>query len=197
MLQATVQFQSSRSPLLKSRHAFAVFAIAFCLAASPGCGKSEPELPQELQELQRKPDMYEAEIQGFQMEVPIGWTSETKGTSTFFLIPGPAPGRVTIEMTLKPYSAGETADSVVKETMDSFERSKGSYMHQKLLKSRYPGLEEVSTKSKKPKDIPNRLFYLIGTPAGKVTIIADFAQPADLATYQKQLHYLASSLNLP
>lgn len=197
MLQTTVQFQSSRFRLLRLRHACAVFAIAFGLVACPGCGKSEPELPKELQELQRKPDMYEAEIQGFQMEVPIGWTLETKGTSTFFLIPGLALGRVTIEMSLKPYSAAETADSVVKKTMDSFDRSTGSYMHQKLHKSRYPGLEEVSTKSKKPKGIPNRIYYLIGTPAGKVTIIADFAEPADLATYQKPLHYLASSLNLP
>ena len=196
MLNVTVYVPSSR---FLWRHLVAVCATTSLLLvamATSGCSKAEPELPLELQELRRKPDMFQTEVLGFQMEVPVGWTAQEKGASATFTIPAVTPGRVVIEMSLKPYSAGETADSVIKETMASFDKGKGSYMHQELLKSRFPGLEEISTTSKKKNGIPNRIFYLIGTPAGKVSIIADFRDSADISSYQKQLHYLASSLNV-
>jgi len=197
MLHATVQFPLLRFLTGCFTQGCATTWLAVFLLVCAGCGKSEPELPKELQELRRKPDMEQAEILGFQMEVPVGWKSEIREASANFVIPGLAPGRVVIEMTFTRYAAGETADSVVKGTIDSFDRNTGSYMHQQLPKCRFPALEEVSTQSKKRNDIPNRLFYLIGTPKGKVTIVADFSQPADLATYQKELHYLACSVNLP
>lgn len=172
-------------------------SLVLVTMATFGCGKAEPELPRELQELRRKPDMYETEVLGFQLEVPVGWTAQAKQTSAAFTVPGVTSGRVVIEMSVEPYSAGETADSVIKETMASFDKSKGSYMHQELLKCRFPGLEEISTTSQKKNGIPNRIFYLIATPAGKVSIIANFSGSADISTYQKQLHYLASSVNVP
>lgn len=197
MMNVPVNIRSSR--FLRRHLVFvcASISLAIVTLAISGCGKAEPEMPLEIQELRRKPDMLQTEVLGFQMEIPVGWTAQATGTSAFFMIPGVTPGRVVIEMRVLPYSAGETADSVVKEAMTSFEKSKGSYMHQELPKSRFPGLEEISTTSKKKNGIPNRIFYLIGTPAGKVSIIADFSDSADISAYQKQLHYLASSLNLP
>lgn len=162
-----------------------------------GCGKSEPEIPKEIQELQRKPDMYQAEVLGLKMDVPVGWTVEAKSSSARFLIPNRAPEDVVIDMTIAPYSAGETADSVVAAAMKSFDKSKGSFGHQELEQCRFPAVEEISNRSKKKNQNPNRFFYVIGTPTGKVTIVVDFRKTEFIPTYHKQLHYMACSIDLP
>lgn len=162
-----------------------------------GCGKAEPELPKEIQDLQRKPDMYQTEVLGLKMDVPVGWTVEVKGSSARFLIPDRAPEDVVIDLNIAPYSAGETADSVVAAAMKSFDKSKGSFGHQELEQCRFPAVEEISNRSKKKNQNPNRFFYVIGTPAGKVTIVVDFRKTEFIPTYHKQLHYMACSIDLP
>jgi hypothetical protein len=70
-------------------------------------------------------------------------------------------------------------------------------MHQELEQCRFPAVEEISNRSKKRNENPNRFFYVIGTPAGKMTITADFKKAAYIPVYHKQLHYLACSIDLP
>ncbi len=186
--------KNTDSPRVTCRRSLIAGAILLLVT---GCGKSEPELPKEIQDLKRKPEMYQTEILGLKMEVPVGWTTEVKGSSARLLIPGRDPDDVVIDMTIAPYSAGETPDSVVADAMKSFDKSKGSYMHQELEKCRFPAVEEISTRSKKRNDPPNRFFYVVGTPAGKLTIVIDFKKSEDIPTYHKQLHYMAISIDVP
>ena len=144
----------------------------------PGCqeesgisGRERPPLPV----------MVPFEGPGFKLEIPENWEASIVGNKVVAR-PGESRDEAEFSLVLEPYTAGETPQAVIDGLMETRFRIKGGKKPVELEVSGFPALRQYYTSDGSNRS-PDRILFVLATPAGKLTILAALKNSNDISKY--------------